>query len=278
MLLSHPQTQINVGLNLFVFLFFNGHLIRDHCSHKRNMLLKTKFFGVIGIQEIASTQIHSRSLSHYINHTLDQSLLFQRIRDMLIRFNISLDELDFKKLEIKFFVEHIFEQGDPINKGIGLFNLSINEIFMFADIIGANLEHLFLKIFHVLHGAFIEDVNAKVILDINLSLFLNDFDVVNSSHKFNALLADMVDITNAFKFNIHGLKFNWLSKGGIKAWNNWTGGVGLIAKLAFVFILLHIIEVGLTLKFILFIDGSKYLFLVITYLSLFENTGLPIAS
>lgn len=83
---------------------------------------------------------------------------------------------------------------------------------MLGDVVRTNFQKLIFEVFHVLHCAFIKNIDAEVILDKNLFVFLIDLIMIYSAKQSNTLVTDMLLATHPFKFNINRLKLHWLSE------------------------------------------------------------------
>ena len=144
---------------------------------------------------------------------------------------------------------------------------------MLPDVVGANLKYFILDIFHVLHCAFIEYVDPEIILDVYFASCLVDFNMINATHKLDSFLTDMLGIADPLDLHIHWLKLNWLSKCRMEARHYGACRVDLVAELAFVLVLLHIVKFDFILShalFIIIVDGTEDFFLLFNTLSLLE--------
>ncbi len=135
---------------------------------------------------------------------------------MLIGFHVGLDNLDLLKLEVKLFIQKIFEKSDSINVRIGLLTFSINQVLVLANIERSYLEQLLLKIPHVLHGAFLHHVYSKVILDPYLTSLFGDLEMIDSSKQASALITNVLLSSLSLHLHIEGLEFHRLSESRVE--------------------------------------------------------------
>ena len=97
--------------------------------------------------------------------------------------------------------------------------------------------------------------------------------MIDSAKQASALITDVLLLSLSLHLHIEGLEFHRLSESGVEPWQDWAGRIDLIAELALVFELLHVIEFNVNLsgliRFTLGIrDGAKYFLLLFTHLSL----------
>ena len=62
--LGKKEAQVFHSLEHLVFFLFEGHLVQDNRPHQSSMLLHSKFFNFIRIEEISCRQIQSRASCH----------------------------------------------------------------------------------------------------------------------------------------------------------------------------------------------------------------------
>ena len=101
---------------------------------------------------------------------------------MLVTLEVGHAEFDFLELEGRFELEQIAEGLQSIFGGLGLLRVNVLQHLCPVDVVRADLDQLFLDAFHVLKHAVVEDIDAKVVFDIDFLLDFIKFEVVHSAH------------------------------------------------------------------------------------------------
>lgn len=96
------------------------------------------------------------------------------------------------------------------------FTFSVDEMLMLCNIERTNFKKLFLKVSHVLHCAFLDNIDTEVVLYPDLSGLFGKFEMINSAKQAGTFIADVLLPTLPLHFYIQRLEFNRFSKGGMK--------------------------------------------------------------
>ena len=97
--------------------------------------------------------------------------------------------------------------------------------------------------------------------------------MIDSAKQASSLITNVLLSSLSLHLHIKGLEFHRLSESRVEPRQDWAGRVNLIAELALVLELLHVIELNVSLRDLIrltidFRDGAKDLLLLLTHLSL----------
>ena len=73
--MRHPQSHIEVALDLAVFSLLSPHLIDDHRAKEAVVLLNTSCFYVVRVLEVSRLKVQAGTCCHQVYDDLDKTLL-----------------------------------------------------------------------------------------------------------------------------------------------------------------------------------------------------------
>ena len=106
-LLREAVTQVQRFMQMSVLILFKFDLVLNYNVEKFNIAIDAFNFCSVAVLEIETIEIEPWATRHRIDDHLNDSLLFDRITNMLIAFHIQLSEKNFLKLEMHLAIQKV---------------------------------------------------------------------------------------------------------------------------------------------------------------------------